>query len=92
MVLESTGQIEGVGGNDYQRLYLPTQLSSDSSWPFSAGDNVRMEVVETTCERGVLVVCSDQVEVDTALTDLELQRSTREVQTSLEELAEGEQA
>lgn len=87
MALQATGEIEGVGGGDYQRLYIPARVSTDSQFPFEAGDGVRLEVVKTTCDREVLVVTSDTLEVDQDLTELEIRRSTREVQT---ELPEGE--
>ena len=83
MVRSKTGEIEGVGNTEYQRLYIPNQLRTDSTYPFKAGDAVRLQLVETTCGREVLVVVSDALEVDVEKTEVEIQRSTKEVQTDL---------
>lgn len=84
------GQIEGVGdGSQYQRLYIPSRVSSDSTFPFRPGDDFRLEIVTTECDREILVVTSDALEVDLEETAVELSRSSREVQTELaEELRE----
>lgn len=87
MALRATNEIESVSG-DYQRLYVPARVSSDSQYPFAPGDGVRLQVVTTTCDREVLVVTSELLEVDGELSDIELQRSSAEVQTDLSELAE----
>lgn len=86
MVRSATKEIEGVGGADYLRLYLPTRLSKDSTFPYQAGDGIRAQLVTTTCDREVLVVTSDALEVDQDQSDLELQRSSQEVQTSIKEV------
>lgn len=84
MTLQATGEIERIGGR-YQRLYVPTRLSTDSQFPFRPGDGVRFSLVETTCDRQVLVVTSDALEVDPDQTAVEIRRSTNEIQTSLED-------
>lgn len=77
MVLEATVAVEDVTGTgDYQRLYAQKSLVSDSAWPFRPGQNVRMQLVETTCERTVLVVVPATLEVDTDASALEIQRSS----------------
>lgn len=88
MTDSATGQIEGVGGGDYQRVYIPTDLSRDSSYPFDAGDSIRIEAVTTECDREVLVVTSDALEIDADTSEISLRRSTREVQAALEEVEE----
>ena len=85
MVRSKTGEIEGVGATEYQRLYIPNQLRTDSTYPFTAGDPVRLQLVETTCEREVLVVVPETLEVDVEETEIEIKRSTREIQTDLVE-------
>lgn len=85
-VRSATGEIEGVGGGDYQRIYVPSRVSNDSTFPFSPGDGFRLQIVETICNRSVLVMTSDALELDKDETELVLQRSSREVQTSLEEV------
>lgn len=74
MALEATGEIEAVNG-PYQRLYVPARLSSDSQYPFDAGDDVRLAVIETTCERRVLVICPGPLAVDAEVTDLVIEQS-----------------
>jgi len=86
MTLTAITEIEGVNGGDYQRIYVPARVSGDSQNPFEPGDDVRLELVETTCNRQVLVVTSDVLEVDPEETELDLRRSTREVQAGLEEV------
>ena len=87
MVRKKTSEIEGVGPDgEYQRIYIPAKLSSDSSYPFETGDGVRLQVVETTCNREVLVLTRDTLEVDLAETDLEIQTASDVVQTDLEEV------
>lgn len=88
MSRRATGQIEGFGSGNNQRMYLPARISSDSTHPFEPGDAVRYQLVETACERDVLVVTSDALEVDLEATSLELRRSTTEVQTDLQEVSE----
>jgi hypothetical protein len=85
MALRATGEIEGVGGGDYQRMYVPSRLSSDSQYPYEPGEGVRYQVVSTTCDREVLVVLPDTLEIDLEDTELDVRRSTTEVQTSLDE-------
>lgn len=85
-MLTATGEIEGVGGGDYQRAYLPKGVTSDSQYPFQVGQKVRYQVVETTCGRRALVMVPEALEVDESSTDLEMQRSTAEVQTGLDEV------
>lgn len=88
MALRATGDIEGVGGGDYQRIYIPAKVSEDSQYPFEPGESIRLQVAKTTCDREVLVVTSDVLEVDEELTEIELARSSAEVQTELPEIAE----
>lgn len=87
MARSATHEIEGVGG-DYCRLYVPTRVSQDSTFPFAPGDGIRVEIVTTECDREVLVVTSDALEVDGEASELSLTRSSREVQTALEEVEE----
>lgn len=84
MARSATNELERVGG-DYCRLYLPARLARDSAFPFRPGDGVRVEIVETTCEREVLVITPDALEVDVDATALAVGRSSREVQTALDE-------
>lgn len=84
MALRATKEIEAVNGGDYQRIYIPAKISIDSQYPFAGGQRVRLQLVETTCERYALVVTSDALEVDLDETVLDLQRSTAEVQADLE--------
>lgn len=85
----ATTEIEGVGGGDYQRIYVPTDLSRDSCYPFDAGDPVRIETVSTECDRTIVVMTSDALELDVDSSELALRRSSREVQAALEEVADG---
>lgn len=88
MARSATNEIEGVGGDDYCRVYVPTRLSQDSTFPFSPGDGIRLEIVTTVNDREVLVVTSDALEVDLETSDLVLRRSSREVQMSMQEVGE----
>lgn len=92
LALRATAEIEGFNGGDYQRFYLPTALSGDSQYPFDSGQGVRLQLVETTCDRQVLVVSRDTLEVDLEETDLELKRSTAETQLNLELQEQPEEA
>lgn len=89
MVRRKTGEIEGVGETEYQRLYIPSALRVDSAYPFEAGDGVRLQLVETTCGREVLVVTSDTLEVETETTAIGLTRSSTELQTGLDDVVPG---
>ena len=88
MALRATGEIEGVGGGEYQRLYIPARVSTDSQFPLEPEDGVSVQVVKTTCDREVLVVTSDVVEVDGEDSEIELVRSSAEIQTELSEVDE----
>jgi len=88
-MLKTTGEIEGVSGGRYQRCYIPNAVSSDSQYPFAPGQKVRYQLIETTCGRWALVIVPEALEVDTEITDLEMQRSTSEVQTDLQEVTDG---
>jgi len=87
-MLKTTGEIEGVSGGRYQRCYLPTALTSDSQYPFSPGQKVRYQLVETNCGYWPLVVVPETLEVDQEVTDLEMRRSAAEVQTDLEKVGD----
>lgn len=71
MSLTATAEVEAVG-DQYQRIYIPARLSSDSQYPFEAGDGVRLQVAKTTCDREVLVVTSDLLEVDGEAGEIEV--------------------
>ncbi|WP_255149785.1 hypothetical protein [Halorarius halobius] len=86
MVRSATGEVEGVGGGDYQRIYVPSRVGNDSTFPFNPGDGYRIQVVTTRCNRDVVVLTSDALELDLEESDVVLQRSSKEVQTSLEEV------
>lgn len=86
MSRRATSEVEGVNGGDYQRLYVPTRLSSDSQYPYDPGDGVRLQTVTTVCDREVLVVVPDALEIKDDATDLELQRSSTEEQLDLSEV------
>lgn len=88
MSLSVVSEIEGIGGGDYQRIYVPTRLSSDSQNPFDAGDRVRLQLVSTSCGRNVLVLTSDLLEIDAESTVLLTETETK--QTRLEEGADNE--
>lgn len=86
MTLSSTNSIEGVNGGGYHRLYIPSELSADSQYPLRTGQDVRLELVETECERQALVVLPAPLEVDQEATELTVQEGET-VQASLEEVA-----
>ena len=87
MAADATATLEDVNGNgDYHRLYVKKALAGDSAWPFRAGQNVRLQIVETTCERQAVVVTPATLEVDDELTDLEIERTTKEIQQTLEDV------
>lgn len=88
MSLSVVSEIEGIGGGDYQRIYVPTRLSSDSQNPFDAGDRVRLQLVPTSCGRNVIVLTNDLLEIDAESTVLLTETETK--QTRLEEGAENE--
>lgn len=85
MVRSATGEVEGVGGGEYQRIYVPSRVSNDSTFPLSPGDGFRAQIVTTSCDREVLVITSDALEVDPDLSEVSLRRSTKEIQTCLQE-------
>lgn len=84
MVRSVTTVIRSVSGGEYQRLYLKTGLTGDSAYPYAVGDPVRAQLVGTTGDKEVLVVLPVTLEVDVDATELELCRSTQEVQVDLE--------
>lgn len=86
MTLSATNALEGVNGGGYHRLYIPASLSGDSQYPLRSGQDVRLELVETRCERQALVVLPTPLEVDKEATELEIQVAET-TQASLEEVA-----
>lgn len=87
MALSVTNAIEGVNGGGYQRLYIPAGLSGDSQYPFRVHQDVRLELVETTCERHALVILPTPLEVDREATEIGLQVADT-IQASLEEVGD----
>jgi hypothetical protein len=63
VALSVTNAVEGVSAG-YHRLYIPAALSGDSQYSLRSGQDVRLELVETGCERQVLVVLPTPLEVD----------------------------
>jgi hypothetical protein len=85
MTADATGEIEDVAGSgDYQRIYVPVNLATDSQWPFAPGDGVRLQIVETTCNRTVVALTSDMLEVDADETELEVAATDAYEQVDLE--------
>ena len=87
MAREANTEVEGVNGGDYQRLYLPTRLTSDSQYPYEAGDGVRVELVSTDCGRVVPVVVPASLEVNLEASVLSLTRPRDGRQSDLSEVA-----
>jgi hypothetical protein len=91
MAADATATLEDVNGNgDYHRLYVKKTLADDSGWPFRTGQDVRLQLVETTCGRQAVVVTSAALEVDEDITDLGMERTTKEIQQTLEDLEDVE--
>jgi hypothetical protein len=91
MADDATATLEDVNGNgDYQRLYVKKTLADDSAWPFRTGQDVRLQLVETTCGRQAVVVTPATLEVDGELTELEIERTAKEIQQTLEDLEDVE--
>jgi hypothetical protein len=87
MVDEATAKIEDVNGDGtYQRFYVKKALAGDSCWPFRPGQNVRLHLVETTCDRQALVITPAVLEVDQDATDVEIERTSQEVQQTLKDV------
>lgn len=84
MARSVTTEVRSVNGGGYQRIYLSTRLTDDSVYPFAIGDPIRAQLVTTTGDKEVLVVLPETLEVDIDATELELRRSTQEVQVDLE--------
>lgn len=80
--MRATTQVEAVAG-EYQRLYIPSDLSRDSQYPFTPGDNVRLQVLETENNRPVVAIVPYQLEVCLE-SSIELQESSTETQLDLE--------
>lgn len=83
MALSVTTAIEGVNGGGYHRMYIPARLSDDSQYGLRAGQEVRLELVETLCERMALVVLPAPLEVDREESSIGVQVGDS-VQVSLE--------
>jgi hypothetical protein len=89
MAEDATAKIEDVNGDgSYQRIYVKRALAGDSCWPFRAGQKVRMQLIETTCDRHAVVVTPAVLEVDEEETAVEIERTCKEVQQTLEDVEE----
>ena len=87
MAADATAKVEDVNGDgEYHRLYVKKTLTGDSAWPFRIGQHVRLQLVETTCDRHAVVVTPATLEVDQDVTALEIERTSKEVQQTLEDV------
>jgi len=78
MTRRATNSIESVGEGPYQRVYIPASLSDDSTYPFEPDDEVRLQLVETTCDREVLAISPERLEVDVEATAIEISEAPTE--------------